>query len=399
MKIIYGVLVWFISTLFVIYAFCLNTAGAAFSSSIKTALHLTDMQFSYTAAAFICGFALMQIPAGYLLDRYNTRIIVSSGVLLLGLGNFLISHAQDFYLFTFANFIQGVGAAFAFIASAVLISNWFKKELFPILFGLTQTLSCLFAGIIHYFFMAALQSHPWNELYEYLSLFGLGLFMLTLIFVYSPKKEHEEHALSLGSALKVVTSNEQIWLCALAAATTFGVLLAYAGFWYLNVQNFYSVSQEDSLIISGIIFVGIGIGTPLLGYLSNLFKTRLLMTQVTIALGNMLLILGIYLPHYSFESLILIKTVSFLIGFFLSGSMLFYTIVSEISTDKTRGVALGLVNTSVFIYNTLLLFIPYLFTTSLSKNFFTYLWILPFSVMISILALYFIKESYKPNNH
>ena len=394
MKTVYGYWVWFIATLFVIYAFCLNTAAAVFSSSIKTALHSSDVQFSYAAGAFICGFALMQIPAGYLLDRYNTRIVVSAGVLLLGLGNLLISFAPNIVLFSIANFIQGIGGSFAFIAAAVLISNWFDQKLFPILFGLTQTLSCVLSGIIHYLFMVALQTHPWNELYHYLFGFGLILFVLTLIFVYSPKKEREAPSLSLGTALKLVSGNKQVWFCSIAAATTFGVLLAYGGFWYLNVQNFYSVSSEQSLIISGIIFVGVGIGTPLFGYLSNRFRSRIMVTHLTIVLGNMFLILGLYLPHYSFDSLIIIKVVSFFIGFFLSGSMLFYTIVSEISTDQIRGVALSVVNTLVFLFNTFLLFIPYLFITSISKTFFTYLWILPFSVMISMLLIYFIKETY-----
>jgi MFS family permease len=83
-----------------------------------------------------------------------------------------------------------------------------------------------------------------------------------------------------------------------------------------------------------------------------------------------------------------------MIGFFLSGSMLFYTVVSELSADNTRGVALSLLNTIVFLFNTAMLFIPYLFITAASTEFFTYLWILPFCVMFSILLVYYIKETY-----
>lgn len=201
--------------------------------------------------------------------------------------------------------------------------------------------------------------------------------------------------LSLGKALKLVCRNPQVWLCAIAAATTFGVLLAYGAFWYMNIQQFYSVSKDNSFIMSAIIFTGIGIGTPLLGYISNLFKSRVLVIHVTVVLGTMALILGIYLPHFASASLILINVISFCIGFFLSGSMLFYTIVSEISTDNTRGVALSVTNTCVFLFNTMLMFLPYLFITQSSQNFFTFLWILPFSVLISILLLYFVKDSYR----
>lgn len=395
MRTAYGLLVWFVSTLFVIYAFCLNTASAVFSSSIKTSLQLTDLQVSYAVGAFIAGFALMQIPAGYLLDRFNTKIVASCGVLILALGNILISHADGLVLFTLSNFIQGLGGSFAFIATAVLISNWFPGRLFPILFGLTQTLSCVLAGIIHYKFMMALQTQTWNVLYQDLALFGFGLLVLTVLVVRSPKTDKAAAVLSLGKALKQVCRNPQIWLCAIAAATSFGVVLAYGAFWYMKVQQFYAVSTDDSFIMSAIIFTGIGIGTPLLGYISNVLKSRKLIIHVSVVLGTMALILGIYLPHFAFKSLMLSNIIFFCIGFFLSGSMLLYTIVSEISADNVRGVALSLTNTFVFLFNTMLMFIPYLFITTSSHDFFTFLWILPFSVLISILLLYFVKDSYR----
>src|SRR5947207_7731847 len=113
------------------------------------------------------------------------------------------------------------------------------------------------------------------------------------------------------------------------------------------------------------IFFGIGVGTPLMGWISNVVKSRVMVIHVSLALGTMALILGIYLPHYNITTLIPIKIVSFFIGFFLSGSMLFYTVVSEISSDSTRGVTISFLNTAVFLFNTLMIFIPFIFVTQL----------------------------------
>jgi MFS family permease len=159
---IYGLIVWLIVTLYVIYAFCLNTAGAVFAPSIKTALHINNVDVSYAIGAFIIGFAFMQIPAGFLLDKFNARYVVSAGILLLALGNILISFSNNLLLFSLSNFIQGIGGSFAFVAAGVLISAWFPAKLFPIFFGLTQTLSCVLSGILHYFFVYALQFISWN---------------------------------------------------------------------------------------------------------------------------------------------------------------------------------------------------------------------------------------------
>ncbi|WP_454781862.1 MFS transporter [Legionella sp. WA2022007384] len=393
MQKLYGGIVWLIATLFVVYSFCLNTAAAVFSEPIKNTLSASDYGVSIATGAFILGFACMQIPVGYLLDKFNPRIVVSGGILILALGNIFISIADNLTIFTLANFIQGIGASFAFVAAAVLISQWFSAQIFPVLFGLTQTLSCILAGVIHYYFKVELQSHTWNELYQRLAVCGLVLFVLSSILVRSPTGFVRDSSISLKKSLAVVFKNKQILLCSLAAAMSFGVLLAYASLWFMQIQNYYSVDSLQSIMISGLIFAGIGIGTPLLGWFSNAVKSRIMVIHITLVTGTMLLLLGIYLPHYSMDSYIITKIVSFLIGFLLSGSMLFYTMVSEISSDSSRGVAISVLNTAVFLFNTLLLFIPYLFITAVSKDFFTYLWVLPFCTLFSILLIYFIKDT------
>ncbi|CEG56673.1 MFS transporter [Legionella fallonii] len=390
----YGYIVWLIVTLFVVYAFCLNTAAAVFADTVKATLGVNSFSISMAMSAFIFSFACMQIPAGYLLDKFNPRLIVSIGILLLALGNILTSFAHTLTLFTLSNIVQGSGASFAFVSAAVLISQWFSELKFPILFGFTQTVSCILSGIIHYYFSIELSTYTWNEIYRSLSLFGFALFLLSLLTVKSPSYYKPEANISLKNSLSIVLKNKQILLCSAAAAMSFGVLLAYAGLWYLKIQSYYLVANIQAVVISGMIFVGIGIGTPFLGWLSNRVKSRVMVIHITLCLGTMALILGIYLPHFGSQDLILVQIISFLIGFFLSGSMLFYTVISELSTNATRGVAISVLNTAVFLFNTLMMFLPYLFLTSLSKEFFTYLWTLPFFILIAILLLYFIKESF-----
>ncbi len=396
MKPFQGVFVWAILTLFVAYSFCLNTASAVFSTVIKSSLHVGDLDASLATGAFIAGFALMQIPAGYLLDRYNPRWVISSGIFLLALGNLLISFAGNIWMFAVANLIQGLGGAFAFVGAAVLIAKWFRPNAFPILFGLTQTVACFVVGYLHYLFVNLLQRISWNVLYQYLSIFGFVLLLLALIIVSQPdsKKKSMRTSLPLLASLKIVCSNPQIWLCTLAAATSFGMLMAYAGFWYIKIQDFYNVSINHSLLISGLIFAGIGVGAPILGYISNLLQSRTVVIHTSLVLGNMMLLLGIYLPNFA-GSVYVIYVISFLMGFFLSASELFYTIINEISDNQTRGVGISLANTGIFVMNTLMMFVPYYLMTAASTTFFTYLWVLPLGVLVSILLVYFIKESYK----
>src|SRR3990167_5814984 len=129
---------WLIVSFFVVYSFCLNTASAVFSHSIRIALHLTTIETSYALSAFIVGFSCMQIPAGYWLDRFNTKKVVAIGIGLLAMGNLLTSFSSELWLFSIANFIQGCGGAFAFIAAGAVNWQWFPQKKCPFLFGLTQ---------------------------------------------------------------------------------------------------------------------------------------------------------------------------------------------------------------------------------------------------------------------
>lgn len=392
-KNIRGYLIWFIVTLFVVYAFFLNTAGAVFSAAFKTSLNLSDMGASFAVGSFILGFACMQIPAGYLLDRFPIRFVASSGLFLLALGNLTITFSSNLPMFALSNFVQGLGASFAFIAVGKLIGEWFAPKLFPILFGLTQTISCILSAIIHYYLVQALQTVSWQKIYLEFAVFGFALFILMFLFVKNPHHATAQKEISLRKSLSLVLKNKQMWLCSISAATSFGVLAAYGSFWYLQVENYFSVDLSTSLVISGMIFVGIGIGTPFFGWLSNRIKSRKLAIHISVVPGTIFLIMGLYLPHFNIDVYFPIELISFCIGFFLSGSMLYYTCVSEISSENTRAVALGLINTSVFIFNTALLFLPQFFITQSSSSYLTYLWVLPVCVLISIFCGYFVKET------
>lgn len=391
----FGTLVWIISTSFVIYSFCLSLTTAFLAEHISLSLHISDIHISLAIGSFIFGFALMQIPAGYILDRFNIHWGMSGAILLVILCNILISHAENLLVFCFANFFQGVGGSFAFIATGILITEWFSVAMFPILIGLTETIATITAALLGYVFVLELDYYSWQQIYSALAIFGSFILILTLIFVRSPRDYHRTRPVSFKISFIAVTNNRQIWLCTLAAALSFGVLLAYADLWYVRVQQFYSVSVKETALIGSMFYLGIGIGTPLLGWISNLMKSRKLVLHITLVIGNMLLLLALYLPHFPIETLIIIKIISFLTGFFLSGSMLFYTVVKEDSPLGARGLALSIINTAVFLFDSIMLLIPYIFVTSISTQFFTYLWILPFCVMISILLLYFMRESFQ----
>ena len=386
-----AVIIWVIATAFVIYAFMLNTAAAVFLPSVKESLQLSSESATAAMSMLMLSYGLMQIPAGYLLDNFRARLIVSASILFLVLGVFLEAIAFNVEMFILAKLIEGIGGAFAFISAGALIGQWFPVKQFPIWFGLTQTASGISVGFIQSYLTKCLVSHTWHEVYVYLGGIGVVIFMLSLIFIRNPKGYIPE-AQSFVKPIAQVCKNRQVWLCGFIAAFSFGVLIAYGSYWVTDVQKSYNVDNVSAAAVTGFVFAGIGIGAPLLGWLSNLIKSRKAVLHVTICIGTIMMILALYLPHFDTNTLILSKVVAFGAGFFLTGSMLLYTCVGEIMPNNLRGIALGLVNMLVFVVCALVASIPNLFSTS--KVYYTSLWVFPALLVVSLLLLYYLKETY-----
>jgi fucose permease len=125
-----AVVIWIIMTIFVVYSFSLSTAAGVFLPSVRESLGLSDVLATYVLQAFVIAYALMQIPAGYFIDNLRARWVVSLGVCVLAIGALLQSMSSTTGLFVAANFIQGIGGAFSFIAAGALIGQWFPIKQF-----------------------------------------------------------------------------------------------------------------------------------------------------------------------------------------------------------------------------------------------------------------------------
>jgi len=348
---------------------------------------------------FVIGFAIFQIPSGILLDKFNNRIVLFIAILTLAIGCFLTAFSKNLVSYALANILQGIGASFAFTAVGKAVSCWFSITLFPIMFGLSQTLSCFLSGAIHVALSRALEVMTWNKVYLILTVAGVIVFFLNLLFFRNRKSgasegnnndEESEDIPILPSLLKVI-KNRQVWICTIVASLSFGALLSYSGLWYSGITKAYHVGNFPTSVIGILLFVGIGIGTPLWGAVSNWVKTKKGVMHVTLSLGMIFMLLVIYLPHYHSSTQLIGYINNFCVGLLISSSMLTYTSVAEIVPPELTGLAIAFVNMFVFIVNTIYLSLPnYLFIKG--ANFQEVYWLFPASIALSICFLIFIKE-------
>ncbi len=393
-----GILAWASATLFVVFAFGLTTSFGLYAKNIEQSLHISAVTLNAASGLYILAFALMQIPAGYLIQNKNAKLIASGAVIVLLIGIFLFSSINSFFTLALANILMGVGASFSFICAAALIGNWFAMRLFPVLLGITQAVSAILSSLLHGLFVYYLTQFSWQQVIRAMGVMGIVLLVLIFLFVSNPKKTastQNQKAPSLVDSVAVLFANRKLWISALAAALSFGTILGYASFWSITVRTQHGLNMQQAVMVTGTAFWGVGLGTPFFAWLSNRLQQRLKLTLQMSCAAVLVLLLSLYLPHYHFKSLLLIEVIMFLVGFFGSCSMLYYTLAKENMPQQYQGVVVGFVNMIVFLFNSAILIIPYLITVGAGKpSYFEYLWTLPFFIVISIMFGLQCKESF-----
>ena len=98
----------------------------------RDALHdsfgLSLVAFGYLSSAFSWTYALMQMPAGLLLDRLGVRLVGRTSALLWSLSSFAAALAPGLSWFFGARLLLGVSESPTFPANAKALGYWFTRE-------------------------------------------------------------------------------------------------------------------------------------------------------------------------------------------------------------------------------------------------------------------------------
>ena len=93
--------------------------------------------------AFFFGFAAMQIPCGFLFDRYGPRKTVTGMLVLATIGAAVFTLAPDWPTLFAGRVLLGAGFGVMLIGSMVVISRWFPPDRFSTLTSVVLSVGLL----------------------------------------------------------------------------------------------------------------------------------------------------------------------------------------------------------------------------------------------------------------
>jgi MFS family permease len=128
-------------------------------------------------------YAAAQIPAGVLLDRYGSKVMILSGGALMVAGQLTLAFTVSLPTAIAARAVVGLGDAFTFISVLRLVPHWFKPRQIPLVTQLTGISGQLGQVLSAVPFLSLLVGSGWTTAYTAVAALGVLSLVLTLLLV------------------------------------------------------------------------------------------------------------------------------------------------------------------------------------------------------------------------
>ena len=154
---------------------------------LRQDLQLTAFGLGLMSGVYFVTYTIMQIPSGLMYDRANFRILVSAAILICAVGAAIFGHAIELWTGALARMLMGFGSAFAFLSVLTVAARHFPAKYFAMLTGVAQLLAAVggIAGNLPIAYMV--DKLGWRDAMGFLSLGGVILALIILIFIQKPK--------------------------------------------------------------------------------------------------------------------------------------------------------------------------------------------------------------------
>ncbi len=399
-----------LSAAFLFYKYIMQVSPSIMTNELMKAFHVHGMGLGNLAATFFYSYLITQLFVGVLLDRFSPRFLSAFAILTSALGTYIFSGAQTLLVASLSRGLMGIGAAFATVSYMKLAANWFKPNRFAFVGGLLATAAMVGAIFGEAPLAWLVKAQGWRSSLEICAWLGLMIGLFFIVFVRDepkvpvvPKKlSQAKYAISLADVWSIL-SKKQNWLLTFYSGMAFSPVAVFGGLWGNPfVIEAYNLKNTEAATLISLIFFGLAIGGPVLGFISDRLNKRRVMMLLGCTLSLVTVSAVIYIPELPIP---LLAIFLFLFGFGTGAFMLGFAIGKELNPIAMAATVIALINTGDAIFGA--------FTEPMIGHFLDLGWghqivngvhhfsvadyktaflVLPVYLILSTLLVFFIKE-------
>ena len=339
---------------------------AVVATDMMNDLHAGGALIGFLSSAYFYPYALMQLPTGLLSDSWGPRRTITLFLCAACIGSLLLGLTPSPAGAVLGRLLVGFGVSTLFVCTLKILAEWFSIREFAGMTGLLLAMGGV--GSLSAATPMALAS-TWLGWRVSFVLVGL-LTALLAAMVWRVVRDRPadlgwpspaEHAATIESPVRLTDGIKQVlslpafWPLAVWFFCKYGVFTAFAGLWGGPfLMHVYGATKSQAGGILSLVAVGMIVGGPLMGYLSErVIKGR----KPTIILASSVIVGITALLAFSTGSLSLplIGALCLGLGIFASAiAVVGFTSARELFPAGIAGTCFGLLNLFPFAGGALL---------------------------------------------
>lgn len=322
---------------------------------IQQDLQLTSTEATAVSSAFLFVYGLMQIPAGWLIDRLGVRwVLPLAGWAAAGAVVFF-ARAESFGELAAGRALAGLFMAFMFPACGKIARVRLPAARFVLAMALADM--CFGVGALTASNMTRFQTLVgWRELMSVHAMVGASLALVAVLSLARMPNPAQLAARESSLPFLSLLLRKRVLLATGLYVWGAGLSFAFAGYWNLKLQAACHCTAPQVSALSTALFAGLAVGMLLSGVLASTPRRRRLALRVgtltTLALFALVLWAS---PRAGFAELM---PLMMLLGASLGTSALSFAVAVPGVPTHQSGTVVGIVNAAGCLGGALLQEIP-----------------------------------------
>jgi MFS family permease len=355
-----ALLPWFVcfsASLFFFYEFIQGNMFASIADNVMQDFHIHADKMTYLSSIYYLSNVLFLFVAGLLLDHFSAKKTMLIAMFLCVLSTFVFAFTHSFYVALICRFIGGSGGAFCFLGPIRIASRWFPPKRMALVTGALVTMAMSGGMLAQYPLTKLVVQVGWRDSLMLVGWLGVIMWVIMAWGIKDKPNDTGEptpNKLNAFSVAKMAYFNSQTIRAALytslmnMSVAVFGAMMGS-----LYIMQRLGVTKEDAAMVNSMLFLGVIIGGPLIGWCSDKLGRRILPMRI----GSFTSLIVILLILYAPVSLGQMATLFFLLGFFTASQVISYALVAEsnlpIMTATAVSVVSILTQTGYIVYQNL----------------------------------------------
>lgn len=404
--------------LFFFYEFIQMNMISSLNQDLMQAFRVDATQLGILTSCYFIANVIFLLPAGQILDRFSTRKVILISLAVCVGGTFLFGLSNSLLMAAIFRFLTGIGSAFCFLACIRLASRWFPAKRMALVSGLIVTMAMLGGWVAQAPFTTLVEWLGWRHAIRVDAVFGMFIMLLIILLVRdnpaSGKNDlhlgqQQIHDMGYFATLRKSYFNTQNILCGIyTSLMNLPIFLMGAVWGSLYLEQIHHFTRAQATTVTGMVFFGTVIGSPLAGWFSDKMGRRKRPMLIGSAIYLILVLAMIYIPN--------LNLAAYMVAFFLLGLITSTQVISYPTVAESNSVALTATSVSVVSFITIggggAFFIPFFgwlmdFTekvttghvptgtmTYASHSFYIAMLIMPITAVIAFVVASLMKETY-----